>query len=62
LASRKDSAFNGIQIQGGTLVKNKIKYDYKFDFLGDSVTTAFGVMSGRNPICFLNLKHIQNCR
>lgn len=29
--------------------------------MGDSVTTAFGVMSGRNPICFLKMKQIQNC-
>jgi hypothetical protein len=61
LASHKDSAFNGIEIEGGNLVKNSKRYDYKFDFLGDSVTTAFGVMSGRNPICFLSMKKIQNC-
>jgi lysophospholipase L1-like esterase len=30
--------------------------------MGDSLTTAFGVMGSRNPICFFNMKHIQNCR
>lgn len=26
------------------------------------MTTAFGVMSGRNPKCFFKMKNIQNCR
>jgi hypothetical protein len=62
IASHKDSVFNGIEVEAGVLLKNSKRYDYKFDFLGDSVTTAFGVMSGSNPICFLSMKNIQNCR
>ena len=49
-------------MQGGVLKKKDVKYDYKFEFLGDSITTAFGVLSGRNPICFLKMKSIQNCQ
>lgn len=62
IASHRDSLFNGIDVEGGKLVKNTKDYDYKFEFMGDSLTTAFGVMSGRNPICFLNMKNIQNCQ
>jgi hypothetical protein len=49
-------------VVGGSLIRNSKKYDYKFEFLGDSLTTAFGVMSGTNPVCFLRMKSIQNCR
>ena len=30
IASHKDSVFNGIEIQGGELIKKDVKYDYKF--------------------------------
>jgi hypothetical protein len=62
IASHKDSIFKGIQLTGGNLVPYEQKYKYHFDFLGDSITTAFGVLSGANPTCFLKMKHIQSCR
>lgn len=37
-------------------MKKEESYRYRFDFLGDSITTAFGVLSGTNPICFLKMK------
>lgn len=42
-------------------MKKEESYRYRFDFLGDSITTAFGVLSGTNPICFLKMKQIQDC-
>ncbi len=30
IASHKDSTFNGIEVEGGELVKNSKKYDYRF--------------------------------
>lgn len=56
-----DSLFKGLEVTGGTLVARKEQFAYKFDFLGDSITTAFGVLSGTNPVCFLRMKQIQNC-
>lgn len=41
--------------------KKQRRYDYKFQFIGDSITTAYGVLSGRNPMCFFRMKSIQSC-
>lgn len=63
IASHVDSAFEGVEASSGILTTY---YPHKptrhFDFLGDSLTTAFGDLSGRNPICFLKMKQVQNCR
>lgn len=64
IASYKDSAFNGITLTGGTLTKRQATYKYKFDFMGDSLTTAFGVLGAKRSlaICIFDMKKIQNCR
>ena len=36
-------------------------FKYELEFVGDSITSAFGDMSGRNPACFLRMRHNQNC-
>ena len=64
IASYKDSAFNGITLTGGALAKRPATYKYKFDFMGDSLTTAFGVLGAKRSlaICIFDMKKIQNCR
>ena len=46
---------------GASLQKHPKEYRYRFDFLGDSYTSAFGVLSNQNKKCMLNMKHIQSC-
>ena len=37
------------------------KYQYVLEFVGDSITSGFGDMSGSNPLCFLKMRSNQNC-
>jgi hypothetical protein len=43
------------------LVQKEEAFKYRLEFLGDSLTVAFGDMSGTNPVCFLRMRHNENC-
>lgn len=51
LGTRSDAVFKGLEILGSqnNLVRSDRKNEYKLEFVGDSLTSAFGDMSGKNP-------------
>lgn len=63
LGTHKDGIFAALELDGSnpSLIPSPKTHPYKFEFVGDSVTTGFGDMSGTNIKCFFRMRHNQNC-